>query len=114
MLEALRAERPLSIHGVGLSLAGAEDPNPEHLARLKALVDRFQPVLVSEHLAWSRLGRVSFPDLLPFPRTREALERLERNIDLAQNALKRQILVENPSLYLGFDESSWSETDFLN
>src|SRR5918993_2344432 len=68
MLEALRERFPLSLHGVGLSLAGAEEPNREHLVRFRRLVDRYDPFLVSEHLAWSRLGETSFPDLLPFPR----------------------------------------------
>jgi uncharacterized protein len=113
MLEALRREKPLSIHGVGLSLAGAELPDPEQLAALKALCCRFQPFLVSEHLAWSRSGGVSFPDLLPFPRTREALRLVARNIDAAQTALGRQILVENPSLYLALEGHDWSETAFL-
>ena len=68
MLEALRRERPLSLHGVGMSLAGAADPDPDHLAALNRLVDRFEPALVSEHLAWSRLDGRCFPDLLPVPR----------------------------------------------
>src|SRR5207237_9703799 len=67
MLEAVRRERPLSLHGVGMSLAGAADPDPEHLAALKRVVDRFAPALVSEHLAWSRLDGRCFPDLLPVP-----------------------------------------------
>lgn len=113
MLEALRREKPLSLHGVGLSLAGAEDPDPGHLAALKALCRRFQPFLVSEHLAWSRSGGIAFPDLLPFPRTTEALRCVGRNIDIAQSALGRQILIENPSLYLALDGHEWSETDFL-
>src|SRR5688572_21897670 len=81
MLEALRKRFPVSIHGVGLSLAGAEEPDRDHLIKLKGLVGRFEPFLVSEHLAWSRLGDTSFPDLLPFPRTTEALEIIARNID---------------------------------
>ncbi|MBV9881600.1 MAG: DUF692 domain-containing protein, partial [Sphingomonadaceae bacterium] len=113
MLEALRREKPLSLHGVGLSLAGAADPDPDHLAALKALCRRFQPFLVSEHLAWSRSGEVAFPDLLPFPRTGEALRRVARNIDNAQTLLGRQILIENPSLYLALDGHEWNETDFL-
>jgi len=113
MLEALRREKPLSLHGVGLSLAGAADPDSGHLAALKALCGRFQPFLVSEHLAWSRSGGIAFPDLLPFPRTSEALRRVARNIDLAQTALGRQILIENPSLYLALEGHEWSETDFL-
>jgi len=113
MLEALRSRFPLSIHGVGLSLAGVDEPDRGHLAKLKALNDRFEPFLLSEHLAWSRHGDVSFPDLLPFPRTNEALEIIGRNIDIVQSALGRQILVENPSLYLQLDGHEWPESLFL-
>jgi uncharacterized protein len=113
MLEALRAGFPLSIHGVGLSLAGVDEPDRDHLAKLKTLSDRFEPFLLSEHLAWSRYGDVSFPDLLPFPRTTEALEVIARNIDIVQLALGRQILIENPSLYLQLDGHEWPETLFL-
>lgn len=113
MLEAVRAARPLSLHGVGMSLAGASDPDLAHLAALKRLVDRFDPFLVSEHLAWSRLGDRSIPDLLPFPRTGEALARVVRNIDIVQSTLGRTILIENPSHYLALDGHDWSETDFL-
>jgi uncharacterized protein (UPF0276 family) len=114
MLQALRARFPLSIHGVGLSLASSDEPNREHLARLKQLSDRFRPFLVSEHLAWSRLGETCFPDLLPFPRTGEALRLIARNIDIAQSLLGRQILVENPSLYVQLDGHDYAETDFLS
>jgi uncharacterized protein (UPF0276 family) len=113
MLEALRAAFPLSIHGVGLSLAGVDEPDREHLGKLKSLSDRFQPFLLSEHLAWSRHEDVSFPDLLPFPRTNEALEIITRNIDIVQSALGRQILIENPSLYLQLDGHEWAEAPFL-
>ena len=113
MLEAIRRERPLSLHGVGMSLAGAADPDPEHLAALKRLVDRFKPALVSEHLAWSRLDGRCFPDLLPVPRTNEVLSRLAANIGRVQDALGRQILIENPTHYLALRDHSWSETSFL-
>ena len=113
MLETLRSNFPLSIHGVGLSLAGVDEPDRDHLAKLKALSDRFQPFLLSEHLAWSRNGEVSFPDLLPFPRTDEALEVIARNIDIVQCELGRQILVENPSLYLQLEGHEWPESLFL-
>ena len=113
MLETLRRERPLSIHGVGLSLAGASDPDHDHLAALKRLVDRFEPVLVSEHLAWSRLEGRCFPDLLPVPRTHEVLARLSANIGRVQDVLKREILIENPSHYLQLQGHQWSETSFL-
>src|SRR5258705_9011031 len=75
-LEAIREQRPLSLHGVGLSLAADEDPDPEHLAALRRLVNRFKPFVVSEHLAWSQRGGVYRPDLLPFPRTWSALRRM--------------------------------------
>jgi uncharacterized protein len=113
MLEAARAARPLSLHGVGMSLAGSSDPDPAHLAALKRLVDRFEPFLVSEHLAWSRIDDRCFPDLLPFPRSGEALTRIARNIDIVQSALKRTILIENPSHYMAIKGHGWSETDFL-
>jgi uncharacterized protein (UPF0276 family) len=112
MLDALRRDRDMSLHGVGLSLGGAEDPDPDHLAALKRLVDRFQPALVSEHLAWSRLDGRCFPDLLPVPRTNEALGRLTANIGRVQDALGRQILIENPTHYLALAHD-WSETCFL-
>jgi uncharacterized protein (UPF0276 family) len=113
MLEALRAMRPLSIHGVGLSLASPELPDADHLARLGALVGRFEPFLVSEHLAWSRLGQHCVPDLLPFPRTGEALRHIARNIDLMQEVLGRQVLIENPAHYLCLEGHEWSEPEFL-
>jgi uncharacterized protein (UPF0276 family) len=113
MLEELRQRFPLSLHGVGLSLAGAEEPDRGHLARFRQLIDRLEPFLVSEHLAWSRHGETSFPDLLPFPRTNEALEIIARNIDIAQDMLGRQILIENPSLYLHLEGHEWPESMFL-
>ena len=113
MLEELRRRHPLSIHGVGLSLAGVDEPDRGHLERLKRLIDRFEPFLASEHLAWSHHGGTSFPDLLPFPRTNEALAIIARNIDITQEALGRQILIENPSLYLQLDGHEWAESLFL-
>ena len=113
MLERLRRERPLSLHGVGMSLAGAAPPDPDHLSALKRLVSRFEPELVSEHLAWSRLDGRCFPDLLPVPRTNEVLTRCAANIGRVQDALGRQILIENPAHYLALRDHSWSETSFL-
>ncbi|MFA7261724.1 MAG: DUF692 domain-containing protein [Caulobacter sp.] len=113
MLSALRDRFPISLHGVGLSLAGDASPSPEHLARLRDLVDRFDPFVVSEHLAWSTTDGSYFPDLLPFPRTRQALSRIADNIDRTQTALGRTILIENPSLYLALEGHELSETDFL-
>ena len=113
MLEVLRERFPLSFHGVGLSLAGVDEPDRHHLARFKQLIDRFEPFLVSEHLAWSRYGHVAFPDLLPFPRTNGALEIIARNIDITQSVLGRQVLIENPSLYMQLEGHEWPESLFL-
>lgn len=113
MLEQLRRDRPLSLHGVGLSLGSLSAPDPAHLAALKRLADRFEPALVSEHLAWSRFDGRSFPDLLPLPRTNETLACLSANIGQMQDALGREILIENPTHYLPLEQHRWSETSFL-
>ena len=113
MLEQLRRERPISLHGVGLSLGSTAEPDPDHVAALKRLVDRFEPALVSEHLAWSRFDGRSFPDLLPLPRTNETLACLSANIGRVQDALSREILIENPTHYLPLNQHRWSETSFL-
>lgn len=112
-LEAVRERRPLSLHGVGLSLAADADPDREHLAALKRLVDRFEPFAVSEHLAWSTHRGLHQPDLLPFPRTRAALARIAGNVGRMQDALGRAVLIENPSLYLPLGGHDLDETDFL-
>lgn len=112
MLDALCDRHPVSVHGVGLSLASSERPNASHLRRLAAVVQRTQAVLVSEHLAWCRWRGVCVPDLLPFPRTHEALLCLARNIDEAQSVLGRRLLIENPSLYMRL-EHEYDEVDFL-
>jgi uncharacterized protein (UPF0276 family) len=114
MLDVLRRERPLSLHGVGLSLAADAPPDRDHLSRLRRLVDRFEPFVFSEHLAWSAWRGAYHADLLPFPRTLAALERIARNIDITQEALGRRILIENPSLYLPLDGHQFTETEFLS
>jgi uncharacterized protein (UPF0276 family) len=114
MLEAIRKRRPLSLHGVGMSLGGADEVDEEHLSRLKRLVDRFEPFLVSEHFAWSRVDDFCLPDLLPFPRTRQALSCVVRNIDRVQTALGRTILIENPSHYIALSGHEWDEPNFLS
>jgi uncharacterized protein (UPF0276 family) len=98
---------------VGLSLAADADPDPSHLAALKRLVDRFEPFVVSEHLAWSTHRGLHQPDLLPFPRTRAALARIAGNIGRMQDALGRRVLVENPSLYLPLTGHDLDEVEFL-
>ena len=114
MLEAIRNAFPVSVHGVGLSLAGDDDPDTQHVARLCEVVRRVEPFVVSEHLAWSSFEGQAFPDLLPFPRTRAALDRITRNIDIVQASLGRRILIENPSLYLQLPGHEWPEAEFLS
>ncbi len=112
-LEALRERYPISCHGVGLSLGSAEGLDDAHLRRLRALFDWLDPGLVSEHVAWSVTEGTYLNDLLPLPYTVEALEVLCRNVDTAQQSFGRQILVENPSSYVTFEASTFSEWDFL-
>jgi uncharacterized protein len=112
-LEWVRERYPLSIHGVGLSIGGAAPLCKDHLGRLKALIDRYEPGLFSEHLAWSTHEGAYLNDLLPVPYTEETLAHVAEHVDEAQNALKRQILIENPSTYVAFEASGMPETEFL-
>ncbi|QNB08406.1 DUF692 domain-containing protein [Herbaspirillum frisingense] len=112
-LQAIRERHPLALHGVSLSLAGPDAPDPDHLRRLAHLIDRVEPVLVSEHLAWSRIAGHYLPDLLPVPRTSTTLARVAANINRTQDALKRRIALENPSHYLHMEQHAWSEPEFL-
>ena len=112
-LERARAAYPISLHGVGLSLGSADALAGEHLAKLKRLVDRVEPALVSEHLCWGSVGGVHFNDLLPLPRNGETLALLEGRIDRVQSTLKRRILVENLSAYVACRDAEMTETAFL-
>jgi len=112
-LEAARRNYPLSIHGVGLSLGSADGLDARHLERLRALVERAEPRFVSEHLSWSVSGGAYLNHLLPLPYTAESLAVLVENVDRAQSALGRRILVENPSSYLRFRDSAIPEAEFL-
>ena len=112
-LEAIRRDHPLSLHGVASSIAADADPDPDHLDRLARLVDRFEPALVSEHLAWSTWRGAYCPDLLPVPRTAEALARIVANIGRVQERLRRPIALENPSHYLRFGQHEFGEVEFL-
>ncbi len=112
-LDAVRATFPLSLHGVGLSLAGDERPDREHLSRFRGLIDRYKPFVISEHLAWSRRGGAYHPDLLPVPRTREMLALICAHVEEAQDALGRTLLIENPTAYMALAGHDWSEVDFL-
>ena len=112
-LEAIRARYPLSLHGVGLSIGSPGPLDRAHLARLVAVAERYQPAIVSEHLAWSTHEGAFFNDLLPLPYTEETLERVCEHIDIVQTALKRTMLLENPSTYVAFAETTMGETEFL-
>jgi uncharacterized protein (UPF0276 family) len=112
-LDKIRERYPLSLHGVGLSIGSPGPLDRAHLQRLAAVARRFEPAMVSEHLAWSTHEGAFFNDLLPLPYTRETLARVAEHIDEAQNALGRAILLENPSTYVVFAESTRAETDFL-
>ncbi|WP_299615374.1 DUF692 domain-containing protein [uncultured Tateyamaria sp.] len=112
-LRALRDEFALSVHGVGLSIGGEDRLDPDHLSRLKHLVGWLEPASFSEHLAWSTHGAEFLDDLLPLPYTDATLTRVADHIDEVQETLGRRMLLENPSSYLAFAESTWSETEFL-
>ena len=109
----LRSDYPVSIHGVALSLGSAEELDRTHLGRFKALIKRVEPVLVSEHLAWSAIGGAYLNDVLPLPYTEESLEIFCRHVSEAQETLGRRLLIENPSSYLRFRHSTISEVEFL-
>jgi len=112
-LSAIRERYPLSLHGVGLSIGADRPLDEDHLQRLKRLIERYRPGLFSEHLAWSSHDSSFLNDLLPVPYTAETLTRVIEHIDQVQNALLRQMLLENPSTYLAFAESTYSEIDFI-
>jgi uncharacterized protein (UPF0276 family) len=112
-LDAIRERYKLSLHGVGLSIGAPGPLDQAHLQRFAAVARRFEPALVSEHLAWSTHEGAFFNDLLPLPYTAETLGQVSEHIDEMQNALGRTMLLENPSTYVVFAESTLSETDFL-
>ncbi len=113
LLESIREDYPLSLHGTALSLGSAQGIDPIHLNRVAETIARLEPALVSEHLSFSTVDGVYLADLLPLPLTEEALVLVCRNIDRMQHALKRRILLENPSTYLRFRHSTIPEWEFL-
>jgi len=113
ILERVRRDFPVSLHATGLSLGSADGIDADHLAAIVALAGRIQPGLISDHLSWSSAGGVHLPDLLPLPYTREAQDVFVRNIDRVQTALRRPILIENPSAYLAWAHSEMREGEFL-
>jgi uncharacterized protein len=112
-LETLRRDFPISLHGVCMSIGGERPLDKAHLARFQHLVERYEPALVSEHLAWSTHETTYFNDLLPLPYTEVTLRRVCDHIDQVQETIRRPMLLENPSTYVAFAESTMSETDFI-
>lgn len=112
-LEAIRSRYPLSVHGVGMSIGADRPLDHEHLERLLRLLERYEPALFSEHLAWSTHDMGFFNDLLPIPYTGEALRRVCDHVDEIQTKLDRRMLLENPSTYIVFAESAMPEVEFL-
>lgn len=113
-LESIRQNHAISMHGVGMSLGSSAGIDQDHLQRLAKLVNRYEPAVVSEHLAWSHWNSIFFNDLLPLPYTLETLQTLENNIQQVQERIGRMILIENPSLYVDFEDSEMSEPALLN
>ncbi len=112
-LDAIRADYPLALHGVGMSFGSADALDAGHLKRLKRLADRIEPAAISEHLCWGRVDGRHLNDLLPLPFTEEALTICCDRIDAVQRALRRPLLVENVSAYLRFSADAMTEWDFV-
>src|SRR5258708_26724711 len=112
-LDRIRADYPLSLHGVGMSLGSIDPLDPAHLAKLKRLADRVEPSVISEHLCWSGIDGRHFNDLLPLPYTPEALAHVCARVEEVQDFLGRELLVENVSSYYAFPESSIPEYDVV-
>ncbi len=112
-LEKIRRDYPLSLHGVGLSLGSADELDREHLRRLCELVHRYEPGLVSEHICWGAIGDIHWNDLLPLPYTQEALLHLVTRVLQVQDALGRELLLENVSSYLMFEDADMPEWTFV-
>lgn len=113
-LGLIREHYPLSLHGVGLSIGGEGPLDSQHLARLEALIERYQPQSFSEHLAWSSHGPVFLNDLLPLAYDQPTLQRVCEHVDQVQQRLGRQLLLENPATYLQFQRSTLDEPDFIS
>lgn len=112
-LERIRRDRPVSLHGVCMSIGGPQPLDQAHLGRFCRLIERYEPALVSEHLAWSTHETTYFNDLLPLPYAEATLARVCEHIDEVQEAIRRPILLENPSTYVAFASSTMGETDFI-
>lgn len=113
MLSRIRKNFPVALHGVSLNLGSVDTLDPHYLFRLKQLVNQIEPVIISDHLAWTGINGETLHDLLPLPYTQEALNNIIFKIDQVQNYLGRRILIENPSSYLEFKNPEMSEVEFL-
>lgn len=113
-LTALRADHPISLHGVGLSIGAPGPLNADHLARLRALIDRDQPESFSDHLAWSSQGTEYLNDVLPLPHTEGTLATVCDHVDAVQQALGRRMPLEIPATYVLFEQSPTPEVEFLS
>jgi uncharacterized protein (UPF0276 family) len=110
----IRKDFSISLHSVGNSLGSASSLDLSHLQKLKNLVEKIDPFLISDHISWGRINKNHLNDLLPLPYNKEALEAICRNILQMQDFLKREILIENPSAYLAFKEQKMDEAEFIN
>jgi uncharacterized protein (UPF0276 family) len=113
VLQQLRCDYPLSLHGVGLGLGSALGYSNSHIQKLKRLIERIEPALVSEHLCWGSIAGRHMNDLLPLPLTQEALDLVCDRVSELQDTLKRSVLIENVSTYLRFNDDSMSEAELL-
>jgi len=114
ILRRVRERHPVALHGVSMSVGSADGVDRDYLQRLRALVDAVEPLFVSDHLCWTRFGGFQSHDLLPLPYTEEALRTVCDNVDAAQEALGRTMLIENPSSYIAFDRADMTEWAFLD
>lgn len=114
ILRQIRERHPVALHGVSMSIGSADGLDRDYLRRLKALIDEIEPLFVSDHLSWSRIGRFNSHDLLPLPYTAQALQIVCDNIAMAQDVLGRTMLFENPSSYLAFDGAEMTEWEFIS
>jgi len=112
-LDAIRRDKPISLHGVGLSLGSADGLDVGHLERIRQVAERIEPGLMSEHLAWSVVGGTYLSDLLPLPMTEDAFDTVCHHVDQTQNYLKTRFFIENPSTYLQFAHSTIPEWEFI-
>ena len=114
ILREVRERHPIALHGVSMSIGSADGVDRDYLARLRALADEIDPLFVSDHLCWTRIGGFNSHDLLPLPYTEEALNVVCANIAIAQEVLGRPMLVENPSSYVAFADAPMTEWQFLD